>query len=191
MEILEKLFGSSAKVKVMRLFIFNPDIMFNTKTVQEKARISGPDVRNQIAILSKIGLIKKRVTKNHGTTWFLDQNFQYLPHLKKLMIDTVMASRDDITRKVSKTCKLKALVFSGFFINNADSRVDLLIVAQSVQRDSLKSTIKKIEAEIGKEIRYVVLDQGDFTYRHNIGDRLVRDIFDYPHIIAYDRLGVA
>jgi predicted transcriptional regulator len=190
MEKLQKLFGGAAKVKVLRLFIFNPGITFDARSICEKARITSAETRREIAQLSSIGMIKKRLSKYKGTSYVLNEDFIYLPILKQMMTDSVIASRDDITRKISKACKLKALVFSGFFIDNGDTRADLLIVAQSVQKDVLKNTIKKIEAEVGKEIRYAVLDQGDFNYRQSIGDRLIRDILDYPHVVAYDRLGM-
>lgn len=190
METLQKLFGGAAKVKIIRLFIFNAGILFDAKTVCEKARLTSAETRRELANLCRIGFIKKRLSKFKGTSYVLDESFVYLFHIKKLMTESVVSSRDEITRKISKTCKLKALVFSGFFINNTDTRADLLIVAQSVHKDLLKNTIKKIESEVGKEIRYAVLDQGDFSYRQSIGDRLIRDILDYPHVVAYDRLGM-
>lgn len=191
MEILQKLFGSGAKVKIMRLFLFNPDVQFTMKAIREKTRLTPEEARREVGLLTQIGLAKKRSNRSRGPVWMLDETFPYFSHLKKLMTDTVMSSQDEISRKISRTCKLKALIFSGFFISNTDSRADILIVAQTVKKDALKSTIRKIESEIGKEIRYVVLDQNDFSYRNSIGDRLVRDIFDFPHIVAYDRLGVA
>lgn len=190
MEILGKLFGSSAKVKIMRLFIFNPESAYSLKDVRERTRTSSGEARREISLLTKIKLLKKRSNGKKGTRWSLDDSFEYYPQLKKIMMDAILSSRDDITKKVSKSCKLKTLVFSGFFINNPDSRADIMIIAQSFKKDALRSTIKKIESEIGKEIRYVILDQGDFSYRQSIGDRLIRDIFDYPHLVAVDRLGL-
>lgn len=191
MEILSKLFGSGAKVKLMRLFLFNPENQFNNKNIREKTRLSPQEVRREISLLTRMGLIKKRSTKKNGPVWLINPAFPYLEHLKALMTYTLSTSRDDIARKIAKACKLKTLIFSGFFINNLESRADILIVAQSIKKDALKTAIKKIEAELGREIHYVIFNPADFGYRQSIGDRLVRDIFDYPHIIAYDKLGVA
>ena len=47
-----------------------------------------------------------------------------------------------------------------------------------------------IEAEVGKEIKYAILETDDFKYRLGVGDRLIRDIMDYPHDVALDKLGM-
>lgn len=66
----------------------------------------------------------------------------------------------------------------------------MLIIGNQFNRDSLSRTIKKLESEIGKELSYAVLETEDFHYRMGIGDRLIRDILEFPHQVAYDRLGV-
>ena len=47
-----------------------------------------------------------------------------------------------------------------------------------------------LEAEIGKEVRYAWMSTSDFFYRLNMSDRLLRDMFDYPHAIVLDRLDI-
>jgi spore coat polysaccharide biosynthesis predicted glycosyltransferase SpsG len=85
--------------------------------------------------------------------------------------------------------KLKLLAVSGIFIQNDDSRIDMLIVADDVKDRSLKNLVSTLESEVGKELRYAILGSQDFKYRLGIHDRLVRDVFDYPHQVVVDRLG--
>lgn len=189
METLEKLFGSASKVKVMRLFIFNPDHIFDTKTIAERARLTMAQVRKEVALLQKMKLIKQR-SKDPKKTWNLNESFVYLKPLRELMTHTIAISYDDMVKKIGKVCKLKSLVLSGLFINQNDSRVDMLIIGNQFNKDTLRNTMKKIESEIGRELSFAILETEDFKYRLSVGDRLVRDILEYPHQVAYDRIGL-
>ena len=72
-----------------------------------------------------------------------------------------------------------------------ESRTDLVIVGSHLKRTSIARVVKDLEAEIGKELNYAVLETPDFQYRLNACDKFVRDIFDYPHHIILDKIGVA
>ena len=76
------------------------------------------------------------------------------------------------------------------FIQDADSRIDLLIVGDNLKERALAGAVKDVEAELGKEIRLAVFSRKDFEYRHSMYDKLVRDILDYPHRTLLDRIGV-
>ncbi len=53
METLSKLFGSETKVKIMRLFLFNPETVFTTGEIAERAQAQGSKVRREISNLDK------------------------------------------------------------------------------------------------------------------------------------------
>lgn len=189
MDTLEKLFGSAAKVKMMRLFIFNADHFFDVKTIAERTRLTASQVRKEMALLQKMKLVKQR-SKDSKKVWFLNETFVYLKPLRELMTHTIAISYDDMVKKIGKVCKLKTLVLSGLFINHSDSRVDMLIIGNQFHKDAFRTTMKKIESEIGRELSYAILETEDFKYRLSVGDRLVRDILEYPHEVAYDRIGL-
>ena len=75
-------------------------------------------------------------------------------------------------------------------IQNWDNRIDLLIVGERLKKGKLERTIRSMESEIGRELKYSILDTTDFQYRYSIGDKLVRDVFDYQHQIVLDKLGI-
>lgn len=81
-------------------------------------------------------------------------------------------------------------MFSGIFKELQDSRIDILVVAEGSKKSVADSVMASIEADIGKEIRFAVLDTEDFKYRLGVGDRLIRDVLDYPHEIVLDRIGM-
>ena len=53
----------------------------------------------------------------------------------------------------------------------------------------IEKVIKNFEAEIGKELVYAFFPTAEFLYRLNMYDKLVWDMFDYPHELLVDRAG--
>lgn len=205
MDILTAIFGSQAKVRILRLFLFNPETPFFLEEIIERTKIKETVVKKELSNLLKVGLLKKRLTtkeitanseegkdmkKYHGLSYALNTKFIYVEQLKNLLIVASVSADDSLTKKFTHIGKLKLLVASGIFMQSLDSRVDLLIVGDELDQRRIESIIKSIEAEIGREIAYSAFETQDFEYRLGIHDRLIRDILDYPHITLLDRLGL-
>jgi len=82
------------------------------------------------------------------------------------------------------------LVLAGIFAGNMDARLDMLLVGDRINERRIRTSMRRLEADMGREIRYTMLSVQDFRYRLNISDRLTRDIFDYPHRIVLDKLDI-
>jgi hypothetical protein len=67
------------------------------------------------------------------------------------------------------------------FIKENDSRVDILVVGDKLNKGSIETALRNIEAEVGKELSYAFFDTEEFKYRVGICDKFVRDVLDYPH----------
>jgi len=205
METLSKLFSGEARVKMMRLFLFNPELFFNLEQIVDKTRITAKEVEAEIEVLKKAGMIKGRKSiqfvsfKKRGkvlekkrkiTSWHLDPNFEYLVQLQNLLINSRPLRKEEILKRLSKVGKLKMVIVAGVFIQNPDSRVDLLIVGDNLKRGSIDRIVKTMEAEIGKELTFASFETADFHYRLGMYDKLIRDILDYPHQKLLDKLNI-
>lgn len=188
METLEKLFGGALKVKLMRLFLFNPTIHFQTTDIADRLNVDTSRLRKDLSTLHSIKLIRK-ISRGGRPTYFLNTSFTYLSELQKLLLQSGLISNEALIKRFSKVGRLKTVVLAGLFKEQWEDRIDILIVADTIKKGKAESIIKHMESEIGKEIRYAVLDTADFKYRLSIGDKLVRDIVDYPHDIILDKLG--
>lgn len=205
-ETLEKLFGSAAKVKIMRLFLFNPTDTFDIDQIIHRSKVYGGDARHEIGVMEKIGLIKKRsffkdfpvgrgkkqkIERRRITGWTIDEEFDYLEPLQELLIHISPLRNGELLRKLSRVGKLKLVIVSGVFINNWDTRLDILVVGDNLKKGTLENVMKTIESEIGREIRYAYFETADFQYRLGIYDKLIRDILDFPHEKILDKLNVS
>jgi hypothetical protein len=180
METLGKIFGSPARVKIMRLFFLNRTTGFKVKEIAKRSRVSSDLVRREIKLLSSVSFIKSR-----GGDWVFDSSFPYISELEELLINTDTLEREAVVKNFRRTGRLKLLILSGVFIKNKDSRVDLLVVGDKLKRGKVDEEIKKLEAEIGAELVYAVFDAKEFAYRLSMYDKLVRDVLDFPHEVIF------
>ena len=211
METLGKLFDSTARVKVMKLFLSNEDKTFDNEDLVKRTKTALPTLRKELSLLEKAGFLKKRVfykeievripktkkkpavvkiVKKKANGWGINEKFQYLAPLHSLLVDMTSFTSSSILKNLSGAGKLKLVLVSGAFIQNSESRVDILVVGDNIQTSRVDRAVGILESEIGKELRYVVLRTDDFNYRLNIYDKLVRDILDTPHQKIVNRLGI-
>ncbi len=184
MDLLAKLFGGSAPVRLMRFFLFHPEGIYGTATLASKTSIVSASLKTPLARLKAADFLKKR-----ARGWSLNPEFPHMMSIKHLMLGNMLADVPVVSR-VSKCGAVKLLVASGIFIEEEDSRTDLLIVADRIDEKTLAKAITHLEAECGTDIRYSAFSTKDFSYRMGMNDKLLRDIFDYPHRKLVNKLGI-
>src|SRR3989344_5522389 len=104
MQSVSHIFGGEAKVKIMRLFIFNPGLTFTPAEVASRVKERPHVARRELGILTKAGLIKRR-TKG----FMLDISYSYLSaienflivgdHLKQAKLLSIMSSIEALLGK--------------------------------------------------------------------------------------------
>ncbi|HBM45402.1 MAG: putative transcriptional regulator [Parcubacteria group bacterium GW2011_GWF2_38_76] len=194
MEILSKLFGSENRVKVLRLFLTNPNSTFTKEEISKRSRVGKDNTVKEINVLRKIKFLEEKKMKLEGRVkkiiigFKLDQNFSYADSLRDLLLGSDVLKGEDLLKKLKGIGKVKLVITAGIFIDNENSPADLLIVGDNIKRKSLLNIIKAIESEVGREIKYSVFDTEDFKYRLTVYDKFVRQIMDFPHNKILDRL---
>lgn len=188
----------------MRQFLFNPENSFSLEQIIAKAKIIPKEAKTEIELLEKSGMIKSRKfvhtleikkkgkiksVKRKVNCWQLNPSFEYLLPLQNLLINTRPLRKDEILKRLSRGGKLKLVIVAGVFIQNPDSRVDMLVVGDNLKRAAIDRIVKNMEAEIGKELNFASFETSDFQYRLGMYDKLIRDILDYPHQMLLDKLG--
>lgn len=190
-DILGKLLGSPARVKLLRLFLFNPKAVYALSDAAERAQVPPATARRELPFYERLGLLRQRSVRGvRERAWVLNEDFVYLAALQHLLLNLPMRG-NDIVRRLRSVGVVKLVILSGLFVDEYDGRVDLLIVGDRIVDKKVRTVIRGLEAEIGKELRYVALTTEEFLYRLGIYDKLVRDVIDYPHTVALDRLNIS
>jgi hypothetical protein len=194
MEILGKLLGGVQRVKIMRLFLLNPEQGFEMEQIADRSRLQTAAARRATNQLAAMSLVKKKsfvkevadgrsgkIKKKRVQGWFLNPEFPYINELRQLLVEGDFFKHADLVRRFRPSGRIQFLVVSGIFIQNSESRLDLLIVGDHLKRSYIQKAIAVLESEMGKELVYAVFDVADFLYRVSMYDKLLRDVFDYPH----------
>ena len=186
--ILEQLFDSPIKVKLLKLFLRNPNKQFLMPDIVKKTQGRKNLVIKQVKGLEGIGLLRsKRVKTNKnkeiigGLYFSVNPNFDFYAELQILILKSSPTSKEKMLKRLMKIGRLRLALISGVFLNTANSRVDLFLVGDNISRKKLMSFLADMEAEVGKEIEYAAMETKEFDYRFHMFDRFVRDILEKPH----------
>jgi len=203
MDILGKIFGSGLKVKIMRLYLFHREKVFDNKEIAKRTNTIPQKSIKDVLVLEHAGLLKKKIflkpiegkrgkrgklKRRKAIGWFLNSKFEYLAAIHNLLINTIILNDEDITERLSKAGNIKLVIIAGIFIQDFDSRVDLLVVGDRIKKNILENIIKSMEADIGTELRYTYFETPDFQYRLGVYDKLIRDIIEFPHHKVIDKI---
>ena len=205
METLGKLFGGTAKVKIMRLFLLNPEKGYENKDIAFHTRVAPVSVRREVASLYAMDFIKKKtfskeirkvikrgkkkeekIIVKRVAGWIFNQKFEYRESLQDLLIDAEFITKEDLAKRFKNAGRIKLLITAGIFTKDPDSRLDILLVGDNLNRNFIEKNIRLLEAEIGKELEYGVFETAEFVYRSNMYDKLIRDVIDFPHQCIID-----
>jgi hypothetical protein len=188
-DTLQKLFGSSARLKLLRLFLFNPKETYTLKEAVAHSRVLPAEARKEFAAFLSMKLIKK--SRHSGLPRYqLNPEFEYVQALQNLLLNTA-GQGVELYNRVRSAGAVKFLAVSGVLLGEwDDGRLDLFVVGERINERKLREQVRKLESELGMELRYTALSTDNFFYRLQMNDHLVKDIFDYPHRIVHDKLNI-
>ncbi|MDO8183704.1 MAG: hypothetical protein Q7T49_01825 [bacterium] len=182
MDILGKLFGTPARVKLLRLFLFSAaEEVFTSEVIVKRVKLSTLTVRKELRLLEQIGLVKNNNEPGKKRSWYLNPKFSLTRQLKYLLDTDFRERRAEIGQRFKKCGQVKLLIIAGSLIGDDNGRADLVLVGDSIRRSLVEQSIRSLEAEVGKEIVYALLETKDFYYRLGASDKFIRDLLDYPH----------
>ena len=179
--MVEQLFGSKTRVKLLQLFYSNPNRSFFVREITRKIDEQINSVRRELSNLLSIGIITSDNT-NNKLYYEVNQKYEYYPPLKEIFGGGVKK-----TRKVAvedgepEETGLKAVghidlaVYTGQFTRDESAGVDFLVVGE-VNPNALQKYVNELEAQENKTIRYAVMSLKDFRYRQQIHDRFAVSI---------------
>ncbi len=189
MEPLAKIFGSPARLKVLRLFLFNQSASLALAEIAGRTKLTADAVRRELADLLAAGLLRKKGVRA-AARYQVNARFEHLAALDTFIRETTNVRPQDILAALRRAGIARLVVLSGFFAGVLEAQVDLLVVGDHLDERVLATAVHTLEAELGREIRYASFATPDFRYRLGVYDRLLRDVFDYPHRVLIDKIGL-
>ena len=181
--MIEQLFGSKTRVKLLYLFYSNPNRSFYVREITRKIDEQINSVRRELSNLLSIGIITSDNTNNR-LYYEVNQKFEHYDPLlaifgiandkPKLAVKTTgkAAPAGDDGLDLKSLGNVELAFFTGQFTRDESTGIDFLLVG-NVNQNKLNKFVSELEVKEGKEIRYTVFSVDDFRYREQINDRFI------------------
>ncbi len=195
--MIDQLFGSKTRVKLLQLFYSNPNRSFYVREITRKIDEQINSVRRELANLLTIGIIISR-NDNNKLFYEVNKKFEYNRALSEIFSKSPTANMSGVDSDGSSSDhgnifkgigNVELAFYTGQFTNDEISGIDLMIVGD-VNKNKLDKFILELEAQENKDIRYVVMDLDEYKYRNQVKDKFISDVITAKKQILIDKNGI-
>jgi len=187
--MIDALFGSKTRVKLLHLFFNNPNRAFYVREITRKIDEQINSVRRELANLLSIGIIHSD-SANNRLYYEVNQAYTHYDALRAMFADVSPSKEtahggNDWTKRLKALGDVRVALLSGSLVRGSESDVDLLL-AGNINKTQTKRFIKELEQEEGKQLNYTVMPYEDFYYRLSIRDRFITGIINGKFTLLQD-----
>lgn len=190
-QVLEKLFDSPAKLRLLKLFLRNSEIKFLLSDIRKRTLLDSSSVRRQLKKLEDIRFVTSVKKRNSSERIYsLNNRFVFFDELQNLILKSSPADENKLSTQIRGLGRVKLAILSGIFLkpDRQNSRCDMLVVCDDIRERKFANFIRNLEAESGIELNYTILTSEEFDYRYKMFDRFVHDILEKPHIKLINKI---
>lgn len=200
--MIDQLFGSKTRVKLLKLFLSNPNRSFYVREMTRKIDEQINSVRRELANLLSIGIIKSEKV-NNKLYYEVNQKSKYYDPMRQLFGDGAVikdspkskktdgkpvkkvSPQSDMAAQVKNLGTIHMALLTGSFTRDDTVGVDMLIVGDVTQA-RVNKFISKLEKDEGREILYTVMKRDEFDYRIDVNDRFLNKVLDSKYTVIVD-----
>jgi hypothetical protein len=185
--MIEQLFGSKTRVKLLQLFYNNPNRSFYVREITRKIDEQINSVRRELANLLNVGIISSETTNNR-LYYEVNQNYEFYKPLIAIFGATAIASDEEeaVDDEFKSLGRVDLGILTGQFTRDERSGVDLLLVGD-INQTQLNKYVGDLEKREGKEIRFVSMPLSEFKYRKKLNDRFLTQVMESKKQILVDK----
>lgn len=201
--MLEQIFGSKTRVRLLMLLLNNPDKPFYLREISRKIGVQLNSVRREVINLEKNEIVKsvkmlsddqeagkikkKSKPKKYKKYYLINTESVIYPELKAMFLKAQLLLEKSLIKEIEKIAYVQYLVLTGTFVGLENFSTDLLLVGK-VNKRNIAKVIRRFERELNRQINYTVMSTQEFKYRQDITDRFLYDILENKKIVVMDKL---
>jgi hypothetical protein len=193
--MIDALFGSKTRVKLLHLFLNSPGQSFYVREITRKIDEQINSVRRELSNMLEVGIITSDSADNK-LYYQVNQRYDYYIPLRAIFGDNtaepsiVPVSEESLTDDYSVAVRaipgLRLAIFAGVLVRGSTSAVDVLLVG-NLASAKVTAAIKIIEKGEGRDINYTVLSYDEFYYRLSVRDRFITEIVNGKYTVVVDK----
>ena len=199
--MLEHLFGSKTRLKVLKIFFRDSEKDFYVRELTRVLDVQINAIRRELEILYKSGLIKEVDIKDKkikgskaGSSlrkyYSLDKESILYPELNALLLKAQVLGEQKFVNEIkNKGGDIKLFLLTGKFTCDKRSPSDLLLVGDLKER-GVARIVAKHEKEFGFDIRYTTMTEQEFYDRRHVMDKFLYALFEADNVRVVDKLVV-
>jgi len=213
--MLEQLFGSKTRVRLLRLFLQNQSEAFFVRELTRKIGAQINAVRNELENLLDMGIVvaaefplphsgipgvalaqtpapvakppkKKKGRASTQRKYFrLNTDSLIAGELRALFVKAQVLLEKDLVRKITEAGSVNYMALTGFFVGQDAAPTDVFIVGK-IGKDRAAALIRSFEREVGRELNYTIMTPQEYKYRRDVTDRFLYSILESKKIVVMD-----
>ncbi len=194
--MIDKLFGSKTRVKLLHLFMNHPGQSFYVREITRLIDEQINSVRRELSNMLEVGVITSD-TADNKLYYQVNQRYEFYTALRAIFAgETVTteqvgaANADGVSERhasiINEIPSLRLALLSGVLVKGSMSPVDVLLVG-NVSPAKVKAAMSMIEKLEGREINYTVLPYDEFYYRLSVRDKFITEILAGKYSVAVDK----
>lgn len=191
--MIDALFGSKTRIKLLHLFLNNPGKSFYVREITRLIDEQINSVRRELANMMNVGIIKSD-TADNKLYYEVDQRYEHYVPLRAIFGDDKSAAEAvnepkqstlDWQAKLDEVGGVRLAIMAGVFVAGSASKLDLLLVGNMAPA-RVKAFIKTLEKKEGRELNYSVVSYDEFYYRLSIRDKFITELISSKHVVLRD-----
>lgn len=191
--MIEQLLGSKTRVKLLQLFLSNPNRSFYVREITRKIDEQINSVRRELSNLLNIGIIVSDTTNNR-LYYEVNQSYEFYKPLREIFgsLGTKAGSPTSSGKQkddYKALGNIDLLIYTGQFTRDERAGVDLVVVGNT-NTNAVQKFVTELEQKEGKELRYTVMTTTDFRYRQQVKDRFLNNLLLAKKQVVIDRQGI-
>lgn len=181
--MLEELFVSRVRVKILQLFLTTPDSLLHVREIVRRVSEEINAVRRELGRMDKFGMVTSEWRANRRLYKF-QKNYVFYKELLSLVAKT-MGLGGDIIKNKNQLGKIKFAFVSTKLVKNLPVKtddVDLLIVGNIILPE-LQTIVANEQTKREREINYSYMDEAEFKFRVKRRDSFILNVLIQPKIM--------
>jgi hypothetical protein len=194
--MIDALFGSKTRVKLLHLFLNNPGQPFYVREITRKIGEQINSVRRELANMINVGIITSD-SSNNKLYYQINQSYEYFVPLRTIFGGDIVGDNQgtmgaDVTlsqkysRMIQGVSGIRVAILAGTLVKASTATIDIILVGE-ITPAKAKSIVKSIEKSEGREINYSILSYDEFYYRLSVRDKFITEILNDKHIVIVDK----
>jgi len=180
--MLELLFSSTARVKVLALLLLNPETSFYQREISVLTGLPIRAVQREVERLQTLGLLTS-FTRGNQVHYQVNRDFFLFPELKSIFLKTVglTALLGDALKEAENIAL--AFIYGSYAADQEStaSDIDLLVVGTLSSR-ALHTTLQEAEKVVHREINYTLFSPEEFRTRAQTGNGFLHNVLTGPKL---------